>query len=117
MNNNADHTNRMAVVSHPIFSWIFKNVFDLNYTYLSEKEASEVRNIDKATIVADSNFKQLLGEYASDDMPNSLKALYDNSRVIGSYKGVSPANSYSGYPYTSMRQNFWADSVEIRTNR
>ena len=117
MNNNAEHTNGMTVISNPIFSWIFENVFDLNYTYLSAGEANKVSNIDEATIVADSNFKQLIGEYTSDDMPNSLKAVYDDSRIISSYEGVSPANNYRGYPYTSMRQNFWTDSVEIRIKR
>jgi hypothetical protein len=114
-NNNNDSSEKIVVVSNPIFSWMLENVFKLNHTYLSPGEAI-ANDIDEAIIVVDSGFRRLMEEDGSDfSLDSPFEILYNRAKVIVSYEEGSPANSYRGYPYTSMRQNFWSDSVEIKT--
>jgi hypothetical protein len=115
-NKPTDNNRGAVVVSSPIFSWMYDEVFNLNYTFLSSDGLNANDKIDRAIIVVDRGLKQFLNDDSLSGSINRLKTIFNDTHRIGFFDEEGTGSSYRGYPYTSMRQNFWTDSIEVLSN-
>jgi Dolichyl-phosphate-mannose-protein mannosyltransferase len=111
-----DSNSGVVVVSNPIFSWMYDEVFDLNYTFLSPDGVNANDKIDKAIIVVDRTLKQFMDDDSLPGSTNYLQTIFNHTHRIGIFEEEGTGSSYRGYPYTNMRQNFWTDSIEVLAN-
>jgi hypothetical protein len=104
-NNNYD----IMLISSPVYSWIFKYVFN------KENVLSDYRDllyspvqIKKILLIADPHFESNIG---SD---GKLRDIYENTSVIATFKGNVFNFDLRKYPYTSMAKNYEGSIIEIR---
>ena len=95
---------------------MYKEVFDLNHTFLNTDEVNPKDKFHKAIIVVDRGLKRFLDDDSIPDSSNRLKTIFNDTHRIGFFEEEGTGSSYRGYPYTSMRQNFWTDSIEVLAN-
>ena len=93
---------------------MFKNAFGLRYTYLDAGGARDLSNFEKAIFVIDNPLKRAMNKGDIINTSNQSDTLPDDMRTIGSFEESSSGSTNRDYPYASMRQNFWSDSVEVK---
>jgi 4-amino-4-deoxy-L-arabinose transferase-like glycosyltransferase len=111
----AKSTNHPTVVSNPVYSWIFKYVFnkdnvlsdyrDMLYSSISDDERGIL-------LIDDPRFKLDIGNEDSE----LLHALYRNTSTIAIFKGNVTNFDLGLYPYTSMVENYEGSEVGIRVS-
>jgi hypothetical protein len=114
---NTDSSDEIVIVSNPTFSWMYKNAFDLKYTYTDAGGAGDIDNFEKAIVVIDNPLKRAMENGNAGNPSEHSESLIDFMHTIGFFEESSPANRHREYPYTSMRQNFWSDSVEVKATK
>jgi hypothetical protein len=104
-----------TVVSNPIYSWIFKYVFDKDHIF------SDYRDIlyfpvdtakSRVLLIADPRFTLDIG----NEDNQLLHELYSNTSTIATFKGKVTNFDLGLYPYTSMIENYEGSEVAIRLN-
>jgi 4-amino-4-deoxy-L-arabinose transferase-like glycosyltransferase len=108
-------TDDPTVVSNPVYSWIFKYVFNRNHVLSDYRDMlyspvpGEGRRI---LLIDDPRFRLDIGK--EDDQ--LLHALYSNTSTIATFKGNVTKFDLGLYPYTSMVENYEGSEVEIRAS-
>lgn len=104
-----------TVVSNPIYSWIFKYVFDKDHI-LSDYRDMLYFPVDTAKsrvlLIADPRFTLDIG----NEDNQLLHELYSNTSTIATFKGKVTNFDLGLYPYTSMIENYEGSEVAIRLN-
>jgi hypothetical protein len=109
------NTGNPISVSNPIYSWIFKYVFDKDHTF------SDYRDMiyfpvdtakSKVLLIDDPRFKLDIG----NEDNQLLHELYSNTTTIATFKGEVTNFDLGLYPYTSMIENYEGSEVAIRMN-
>ena len=104
-----------TIISNPIYSWIFKYVFDENHV-LSDYRDMIYSPIDTAKgrilLVDDPRFKLDIG----NEDNQLLHELYSNTSTIATFKSNVTNFDLGLYPYTSMVENYEGSEVGIRVN-
>jgi hypothetical protein len=108
-------TGNPTVISNPIYSWIFKYVFDKDHIF------SDYRDIiyfpidttkSSILLIDDPRFKLDMG----NEDNQLLHELYSNTSTIATFKGEVTNFDLGLYPYTSMIENYEGREVAIRVN-
>ena len=104
-----------TVISNPVYSWIFKYVFEKDHI-LSDYRDIFYFPIDTAKstvlLIDDPRFKLDIG----NEDNQLLDELYSNTSTIAIYKGKVTNFDLGLYPYTSMIENYEGREVAIRVN-
>jgi hypothetical protein len=104
-----------TVISNPVYSWIFKYVFEKDHI-LSDYRDIFYFPVDTAKstvlLIDDPRFKLDIG----NEDNQLLDELYSNTSTIAIYKGKVTNFDLGLYPYTSMIENYEGREVAIRVN-
>lgn len=104
-----------TVVSNPIYSWIFKYVFDKDHIFSDYRDMLYFP-VDTAKsrvlLIADPRFTLDIG----NENNQLLHELYSNTSTIATFKGKVTNFDLGLYPYTSMIENYEGSEVAIRLN-
>jgi hypothetical protein len=104
-----------TVISNPVYSWIFKYVFEKDHI-LSDYRDIFYFPVDTAKstvlLIDDPRFKLDIG----NEDNQLLDELYSNTTTIAIYKGKVTNFDLGLYPYTSMIENYEGREVAIRVN-
>jgi hypothetical protein len=104
-----------TVVSNPIYSWIFKYVFDKDHVFSDYRDMlySPVDTAkSRVLLIADPRFTLDIG----NEDNQLLHELYSNTSTIATFKGKVTNFDLGLYPYTSMIENYEGSEVAIRLN-
>ena len=105
----------LTVVSNPIYSWIFKYVFDKDHIFSDYRDMLYFP-VDTAKsrvlLIADPRFTLDIG----NENNQLLHELYSNTSTIATFKGKVTNFDLGLYPYTSMVENYEGSEVAIRLN-
>jgi hypothetical protein len=108
-------TGNPTVISNPIYSWIFKYVFNEEHV-LSDYRDMLYFPVDTAKsrvlLIDDPRFKL---DIRNEDN-KLLHELYSNTSTIATFKGEVTNFDLGLYPYTSMIENYEGSEVTIRMN-
>lgn len=104
-----------TVVSNPIYSWIFKYVFDKDHIFSDYRDmlyfpVDTAKN--RVLLIADPRFTLDIG----NEDNQLLHELYSNTSTIATFKGKVTNFDLGLYPYTSMIENYEGSEVAIRLN-
>ena len=105
----------LTVISNPVYSWIFKYVFDGD-RILSDYRDTLYLPLDTSRngilLIDDPRFKLDMG----NENNQLLQKLQRNSSAIATFKGKVTNFDLGLYPYTSMIENYEGSEVTIRLN-
>jgi Dolichyl-phosphate-mannose-protein mannosyltransferase len=105
----------VTVISNPVYSWIFKYVFDENHI-LSDYRDTLYLTLDTSRngilLIDDPRFKLDMGI----ENNQLLQELQRNASAIATFKGKVTNFDLGLYPYTSMIENYEGSEVTIRLN-
>ncbi len=108
-------TGNTTVISNPVYSWIFKYVFERN-NILSDYRDMIYFPVDtdksRVLLIDDPRFKLDIG----NEDNQMLHELYSNTSTIATFKGKVTNFDLGLYPYTSMIENYEGSEVAIRVN-
>jgi len=109
---------KITVISGPIYSWIYKYVFDNHYTFSHVRDTQPLKT-EKIILLIDPLYKRVVSKNESENQTQAarLSSIYNNTDVAALF-GKLPANySKKIYPFTGIDS---ADSglttSEIRKN-
>jgi hypothetical protein len=104
-----------TVISNPIYSWIFKYVFDKDHIFSDYRDMIYFP-VDTAKsrvlLIDDPRFKLDIG----NEDNQLLHELYSNTSTIATFRGEVTNFDLGLYPYTSMVENYEGSEVAIRMN-
>ena len=108
-------TGNPTVISNPVYSWIFKYVFEKD-NILSDYRDMFYFPVDTAKsrvlLIDDPRFRLDIG----NEDNQLLHELYSNTSTIATFKGKVTNFDLGLYPYTSMIENYEGSEVAIRVN-
>jgi Dolichyl-phosphate-mannose-protein mannosyltransferase len=103
----------LTVISNPVYSWIFKYVFDED-RILSDYRDTLYLPLDTSgngiLLIDDPRFKLDMG----NENNQLLQELQRNTSAIATFKGKVTNFDLGLYPYTSMIENYEGSEVTIR---
>jgi hypothetical protein len=109
---------KITIISGPIYSWIYKYVFDHQYAFSHVRDTQQIKT-EKIILVVDPIYKRAISisEAENQTQVSRLSSIYNNTDVAALF-GKLPANySKKNYPFTGIDS---ADSglttTEIRKN-
>jgi hypothetical protein len=108
-------TGNLTVISNPIYSWVFKYVFDKEYI-LSDYRDMLYLPVDtgktRLLLIDDPRFKLDIG----NEDNQLLRELRSNTTTIATFNGKVTNFDLGLYPYTSMVENYEGSEVAIRVS-
>ena len=108
-------TGNLTVVSNPIYSWIFKYVFDKDHIFSDYRDMLYFpvdTTKSRFLLIADPRFTLDIG----NEDNQLLHELYSNTSTIATFKSKVTNFDLGLYPYTSMVENYEGSEVAIRLN-
>ncbi|MGI0044273.1 MAG: hypothetical protein ACRD47_11220, partial [Nitrososphaeraceae archaeon] len=126
VNMNAGFTvTNSTIISSPIYSWVFKYVFDYGGRAHDSYLENKVVDSDQVVLIVDRYFRDyLITEYQSLQNGNTnprsnfmqLVQIDEGARTLVSFEGVTSKYNRFNYPYTSLRYNFGGSPVEVKVH-
>ena len=104
-----------TVISNPVYSWVFKYVFNKNNVLSDYRDMLYFPVSDnerRILLIDDPRFKLDIGNENSQ----LLHTLYSNTSTIAIFKGNVTNFDLGLYPYTSMVENYEGSEVGIRVS-
>ncbi len=128
--NNSDASST-TIVSSPIYSWVYRYIYNNNNTWTSYTNAETIQT-DNVILIVDRYFR----EYLTKDPENNTRMLYDDTQysdelslgplyLFEVYAALNSTKEFEGtaknydldiFPFTSLRFNYGGSPVDIRTN-
>ena len=115
-----------TIISSPIYSWIYKFVYNYNNTFYSYTENKEVKKDNKVILVLDRYFRDFLVNNPESRNKSWNSDLATSTNLYNAFVGLDSTKYFYGtttndydfgqYPFTSMRFNLGGSPVEIRTD-
>jgi Dolichyl-phosphate-mannose-protein mannosyltransferase len=108
-------TDDSTVISNPVYSWVFKYVFNKNNVLSDYRDMLYFPVTDdehRILLIDDPRFKLDIGNENSQ----LLHAIYSNTSTIAIFKGNVTNFDLGLYPYTSMVENYEGSEVGIRAS-
>ncbi len=124
-NNNAADNHSVVIISSPIYSWIYKFVYNYNSTFSSYTDNKEVKKDDKVILVLDRYFRDYLVNNVESRNKSWNSDLTTSTNLYNAFVGLNSTKYFYGttsdydlwqYPFTSMRFNIGGSPVEIKTD-
>jgi hypothetical protein len=110
--NNDSKNHDITLVSNPIYSWIFRYVFDEDHVYPDYRgPLFDPIQTKRVLLIADPHFQA--------DIPSAekLQMIYNSTTNIAIFSGEVRKFDHHTYPYTSMALNYDGSKVEIRIGK
>lgn len=114
-----------VIISSPIYSWIYKFIYNYNSTFSSYTENKEIKKEDKVILVLDRYFRDYLVNNLESRNKSWNSDLTTSTNLYNAFVGLNSTKYFYGttgdydlwqYPFTSMRFNMGGSPVEIRTD-
>jgi hypothetical protein len=124
-NNNTLDNYSTVIISSPIYSWIYKFIYNYNNTFPSYTENKEVKKENKVILVLDRYFRDFIVNNVESRNKSWNSDLSTSANLHKAFVGLNSSKYFNGtandydmwqYPYTSMRFNLGGSPVEIRTD-
>jgi hypothetical protein len=115
---NNDYTNQITVISSPTFSWVYKYVFNHDYTFTHVRDTQLIKT-EKLILFVDSTYKHVIGggEGENATQVKRLMNIYNNTDIVALFKDDTSNYNRKFYPFTGIESaNIGSRTVEIRTN-
>jgi hypothetical protein len=95
-----------AIISSPIYSWIFKYVLNKDHVFAHIRDSSQPIQTKEILLIADSTFYHILSKVGEDKKQIQLiKTIYNNDTYpIASFRDTVIAYDTKNYPYINMRE-------------
>lgn len=112
-----------TIISSPIYSWVFKYVFDYGDRAHDSYLENKVVDSDQVVLIVDKYFRDyLITEYQSFQNGNTkvrsdfmqLVQIDEGARTLASFEGITSKYNRFNYPYTSLKYNFGGSPVEVK---
>ena len=115
-NSTKDTANNVTIISGPIYSWIFRHVFDQKYVFSNFRDPQPIHT-KNIIIMADGFYKSFLRNHQELLKAQRLQVIHENTDTIARFKGKNLDYDYSKYPDYNMRYaKRGGNSVDVRTN-
>lgn len=97
--------NNPTIISSPIYSWIFRYVFDNDNVFAHIRDSSQPIQTE-ILLITDSTFHHVLSNFGEDKKQIELiKTIYNNRTYpIASFRDTIIAYDTKNYPYINMRE-------------
>ena len=114
-----------TIISSPIYSWVFKYVFDYGGRAHDSYLENKVVDSNQVILIVDRYFRDyLITEYQSFQKGNTnarsnfvqLVQIDEGARTLASFEGVTSKYNRFNYPYTSLKYNFGGSPVEVKVH-
>ena len=115
---NDDNTNQITVISSPIFSWVYKYVFNNDYVFTHVRDTQPIKT-QKLILLVDSTYKHVISGVEGENATQvkRLMSIYNNTDIAALFKGDTSNFNRKVYPYTGIDSaSIGSRTQEIRTN-
>jgi hypothetical protein len=115
---NDSKNNQITIISSPIFSWVYKYVFDNDYTFSHDRDTQPIKT-QKLILLVDSTYKHVLGggEGENATQVERLKNIFNNTEIVALFKDDASNYNRKYYPFTGIDSaNIGSRTEEIRAN-
>jgi hypothetical protein len=119
-NNNVIHNDNknddITMISSPLYSWIFKYVFDNPYVFHT-RDSSQIQT-KKIILMVDDVYRHVLSKTEVEDTKQiqRLHEISNNTNTIASFRDIGINYNLRKYPYTNVRECAIFESNEVKTN-
>jgi hypothetical protein len=110
--------NQITIISSPIFSWVYKYVFDNDYAFSHDRDTQPVKT-QKLILLVDSTYKHVLGGGEGENVTQlvRLSNIFNNTEIVALFKDDTSNYDRKNYPFTGIDSaNIGSRTVEIRAN-
>ena len=98
-------TSGTTLISSPIYSWIFKYIFDRDHVFAHIRDSSQPLQTRQILLIVDATFHHILSNEGEDTKQVELiKTIQNNTYPIASARDTVIRYDMNVYPYTSMRE-------------
>jgi hypothetical protein len=120
VNQDADNhsINQITVISSPIFSWVYKYVFNNDNTFTHLRDTQPIKT-QKIILLIDSTYKRVISGLEGENATQikRLMSIYNNTEIAALFKGDTSNLNRKDYPYTGIASaSIGSNNQEIRTN-
>ena len=115
---NDDNINQITVISSPIFSWVYKYVFNNDYVFTHVRDTQPIKT-EKLILLVDSTYKHVISGVEGENATQikRLMSIYNNTDIAALFKGDTSNFNRKVYPYTGIDSaSIGSRTQEIRTN-
>ena len=118
-NNNVIHNDNkrddITMISSPLYSWIFKYVFDNPYVFHT-RDSSQIQT-KKIILMVDDVYRHVLSKTEVEDAKQiqRLQEISNNTNTIATFRDIGINYNLRKYPYTNIRECPLLN-IEIKTN-
>jgi 4-amino-4-deoxy-L-arabinose transferase-like glycosyltransferase len=110
--------NQITVISSPIFSWVYKYVFNNDNTFTHIRDTQPIKT-QKIILLVDSTYKRVISGLEGENATQikRLMNIYNNTEIAALFKGDTSNLNRKDYPYTGIASaSIGSNNQEIRTN-
>ena len=117
-NDSKDSKEQLTVITGPIYSWVYKYVFDHENTFSHIRDTQPIQT-ENVVLLVDSTYKRLVlrSEAENQTQVARLNGIYNDTEVSALFGKLPASYSKKNYPFTGIDS---ADSgltqSEIRKN-
>jgi hypothetical protein len=115
---NHDDIDQITVISSPIFSWVYKYVFNHDNTFAHVRDTQPIKT-EKLILLVDSTYKHVISGEEGENATQlkRLMNIYNNSEIVALFKDDPSNYNEKYYPYTGIDSaNIGSKTQEIRSN-
>jgi hypothetical protein len=118
-NNNNKNNDDITIISSPIYSWIFKYIFNKAHVFSHIRDSSQPIT-KKVLLIVDGVYKSLLSQKSAEDKRQieQIQMIYNNTKTTATFEKDQDYYNFNKryYPYTSIIRYSWAGEIKIRKN-
>jgi hypothetical protein len=117
-NNNNGNNNDVTIISGPIYSWIFKYVFDKTHVFSHFRDSSQPIQTKKVLLMTDASFNSLIVRKVTEDEKQieRLKKINNNTDTIATFADAGVYYNYHKYPSIDVGECQIRSGIEVKTN-
>jgi Dolichyl-phosphate-mannose-protein mannosyltransferase len=111
-------TSQITVIVSPVFSWVYKYVFDANHIFTHDRDTQPITT-QKIILLVDSTYKHVISEVEGENATqiNRLKNIYNNTDIVALFRDDSSKFDKKTYPFAGLDSaSIGSVTQEIRTN-
>jgi hypothetical protein len=119
-NNTNNYNNDITIISAPIYSWIFKNVFNKAHVLSHPRDSSQPIT-KRVLLMVDSSYAHWFSdaltkkEVEDEKQVQKLGNIYNSTNTIASFADTGVQYDYRIYPYVGIR-DCQSSAIQVRTN-
>jgi hypothetical protein len=113
----ARQNDKVTIIAEPIYSWLFKYVFDNPYTFSHLRDTRQI-GTEKVVLVVDMVYNTIISgsEGENKSQVDRLQKIYNNTDIIALFKS-DWSDKRDAYPYTGMEAaGIRTRTAEVRAN-